>query len=195
MAAVNKDRTLWLGKGRIILADGGAHDAGDTLMNPYFHPKTAEQFWFNFCQSSSRFFVEETFGRWKNRWRFLLRPCDTKHELTSRMIYASMALHNFLTRHKDAATFDEADDAKTWTDFYLAIPANAAPGPKWLHPVINRGIQRSRSWPGKPRPRLGLQCQSATSLTTCRPGASWCSHQCHWCQCGSASAKALRLAA
>ena len=108
MAAVNKDRTLWLGKGGIILADGGARDAGDTLMNPYFNPKTAEQFWFNFCQSSSRFFVEETFGRWKNRWRFLLRPCDTKHELTSRMIYASMVLHNFLTRHKDAATFDEA---------------------------------------------------------------------------------------
>ena len=52
MAAVNKDRTLWLGKGGIILADGGARDAGDTLMNPYFNPKTAEQFWFNFCQSS-----------------------------------------------------------------------------------------------------------------------------------------------
>ena len=164
MAAVNKDRTLWLGKGGIILADGGARDAGDTLMNPYFNPKTAEQFWFNFCQSSSRFFVEETFGRWKNRWRFLLRPCDTKHELTSRMIYASMVLHNFLTRHKDAATFDEADDAKTWTDFYLENKAMLCPScvrrqPQPKHCVHverndNRASQRSWSKPSDQRDHL-----------------------------------------
>ena len=153
MAAVNEDRTLWLGKGGIILADGGARDAGDTLMNPYFNPKTAEQFWFNFCQSSSRFFVEETFGRWKNRWRFLLRPCVTKHELTSRMIYA-MVLHNFLTRHKDAATFDEADDAKTWTDFYrenkaMLCPSCARRQPQPKHCVhVERNDKRAsqRSW-------------------------------------------------
>jgi hypothetical protein len=154
MAAANEDRTLWLGKGGIILADGGARDAGDILMNPYFNPKTAEQFWFNFCQSSSRFFVEETFGRWKNRWRFLLRPCDTKHELTSRMIYASMVLHNFLTRHKDAATFDEADDAKTWTDFYrenkaMLCPSCARRQPQPKHCVhVERNDKRAsqRSW-------------------------------------------------
>ena len=154
MAAVNEDRTRWLGKGGIILADGGARDAGDILMNPYFNPKTAEQFWFNFCQSSSRFFVEETFGRWKNRWRFLLRPCDTKHELTSRMIYASMVLHNFLTRHKDAATFDEADDAKTWTDFYrenkaMLCPSCARRQPQPKHCVhVERNDKRAsqRSW-------------------------------------------------
>ena len=133
-------------------------------MNPYFNPKTAEQFWFNFCQSSSRFFVEETFGRWKNRWRFLLRPCDTKHELTSRMIYASMVLHNFLTRHKDAATFDEADDTKTWTDFYLENKAMLCPScarrqPQPKHCVHverndKRAWQRSWSKPSEQRDHL-----------------------------------------
>ena len=66
-------------------------------MNPYYNPTTPQEFHFNFCQSSTRFFVEETFGRWKNRFRFLINPCDTEHELTSRMIYASMILHNFIT--------------------------------------------------------------------------------------------------
>ena len=54
-----------------------------------------------------RFFVEETFGRLKNRFRFLLAATGLSHRSTTRLVYAALILHNLCTIHKDdhAASF------------------------------------------------------------------------------------------
>eukprot|EP00965_Chrysotila_dentata_P074715 2468608-Pleurochrysis_carterae.AAC.1 len=41
----------------------------------------------------------ESFGRWKNRWRFLLRASYNRHNLTNHLIYTFMILHNMCTIH------------------------------------------------------------------------------------------------
>ena len=58
----------YLGEDGVVLGDSGASDGDGVFMNPYPHPKTPQEFYFNFCHSSTRFYVEETFGRWKNRF-------------------------------------------------------------------------------------------------------------------------------
>ena len=66
------------------------------FLNACRNPSTEGlEIWFNFGHSSSRFFVEETVGRWRRRFRFLPNPCATGHELTAQMIFASLILHNF----------------------------------------------------------------------------------------------------
>ena len=138
MEAVRADPVRWLGPGGVIVADGGCHDHDGLFMNPYFNPTTPQEFHFNFCQSSTRVFVEETFGRWKNRFRFLINPCDTEHELTSRMIYASMILHNFITVNSaNSGLADSAfgievmaggkTDTEIWAEFYSANEPDLCP--------------------------------------------------------------------
>ena len=138
MEAVREDPVRWLGARGCIVADGGCHDHDGLFMNPYFNPTTPQEFHFNFCQSSTRFFVEETFGRWKNRFRFLLIPCDTEHELTTRMIYASMILHNFITVNScNSGLADSAfeievmsggkTDTEIWAEFYSTNEPDLCP--------------------------------------------------------------------
>jgi hypothetical protein len=70
-AKITAHRTEWLGKDGYILGDGGTTDPQGIVLTPIHMPRTVQDKWFNFCHSSTRFFVEETFGRWKNRLRTL----------------------------------------------------------------------------------------------------------------------------
>ena len=127
MAKVYANREAWLGKDGCIAADGGASDGGDILLNPIPGASEPEDEWYNFCHSSTRFFVEETFGRWKSRARFLLYQMDLDHRTASRLIYASMVLHNFFTIHKDSAvSFSEGADEE-WSEFFATFTPTACP--------------------------------------------------------------------
>jgi hypothetical protein len=64
-------RAMWLGEGGFILGDGGTTDPNGIVLTPINIPRTVQEKWYHFCHSSTRFFVEETFGRWKNRFRYL----------------------------------------------------------------------------------------------------------------------------
>ena len=61
LKAMQADRTKWLGEGGVILGDSGASDSGKLFMNPYHAPTDPERLWFNFCHSSTRFFVEQAY--------------------------------------------------------------------------------------------------------------------------------------
>jgi hypothetical protein len=72
MSAIAKDPDLWLGPNGVILGDSGASDGDAFFLNPYHSRTDPERLWFNFCRSSARFFVEQVFGMWKSRFRFLM---------------------------------------------------------------------------------------------------------------------------
>lgn len=117
VSRLQSNRDVWLGPGGVVAGDGGASDAGNVFLNPYFQPSTARENWFNFCHSSTRFFVEEVFGRWKNRWRCLMRPMDLDHRLTSLAIYVTAILHNLLTvEHRREGIDGDEPSAFTGTD-------------------------------------------------------------------------------
>ena len=61
MEAMKQDPDTWLGKGGVILGDSGAGDGGSVFMNPYHSPDRSqpERLYFNFCHSSTRFYVEQ----------------------------------------------------------------------------------------------------------------------------------------
>ena len=121
------NREAWLGADGVIAADGGASDGSALLLNPYRSPEDADQKYFNFCHSSTRFFVEETFGRWKNRFRFLLKQSDYDHKTLTRLVYASMILRNACTIHKDdAVTFDTGSD-EDWQTFFQEFASHRCP--------------------------------------------------------------------
>jgi hypothetical protein len=117
MRALSVDPAAWLGPGGLVLGDSGASDGDSFFMNPFHAPTEPEKCWFNFCHSSTRFFVEQTFGIWKSRFRFLLHPLNTKHRLTCLMIYASAILHNFLIAHV-GADYDAHMSAANWRNFF-----------------------------------------------------------------------------
>lgn len=119
MRAIEEDPGKWLGSHCVMLGDCGASDGSKHFVNPYHSPTRPEHAWFNFCHSSTRFFIEELFGRWKNRWRFFLHPHDTDHKLTTRLIYISAILHNFCTYHARDEIPTLADDTTPdWLAFY-----------------------------------------------------------------------------
>ena len=118
MRQIAEDRERWLGKNGIILGDGGASDHDGVFMNPYRTPKQADECYFNFCHSSTRFVVEETFGRWKNRFRFLLRTHDMAHELHTRMVYTTIILHNYCTVKADNAVDFDVGSSTQWQKFF-----------------------------------------------------------------------------
>jgi hypothetical protein len=72
------DTETWLGRDGIALTDSAWGGGSSLVMCPYTvcDGETVAQQWFNFVHSSTRFFVEETFGRWKSRFRFLLKPIE-----------------------------------------------------------------------------------------------------------------------
>ena len=128
LASIQSDPDKWLGPNGVILGDCGASDGDGLFLNPYFNPSEPDKCWFNFCHSSTRFFVEEVFGRWKNRWRFLLDPSQVDHKLTSQMIYASAVLHNFCTVH---ACYDQDLDTcmsgGAWKKFFTSDKIDLCP--------------------------------------------------------------------
>lgn len=127
---IKADPEAWLGVDGVIAADGGASDGGELLLNPIANAREPEDCWYNFCHSSTRFPVEETFGRWKNRWRFLLREMHLDHKTANLLIYVSMILHNLCTIHKDDAVdfTDGVDDE--WRAFFEKFEADACPSCK-----------------------------------------------------------------
>jgi hypothetical protein len=139
MEAVRQDRQSWIGDD-VILGDGGASDGDGVILNPYRNPTSPDEFWFNFCHSSTRFYVEETFGRWKNRWRFLLSGlCGCEHALAVLMIHVSMVLHNFVTVENILAAISEElpenhgeDGESSWATFYDANTPMLCPSCKRL---------------------------------------------------------------
>ena len=58
MEKVTNEPDTWLGKGGVILGDSGASDGDRVFLNPYHGPTDPERCWFNFCHSSTRFFVD-----------------------------------------------------------------------------------------------------------------------------------------
>jgi hypothetical protein len=128
LEAIKADPDKWLGPHGVILGDCGASDSDGVFLNPYHNPSESEKCWFNFCHSSTRFFVEETFGRWKNRWRFLLDPSHVDHKLTSQMIYASAVLHNFCTVHMRAGgDLDGCMAGGAWKQFFTEAQVQLCP--------------------------------------------------------------------
>jgi len=87
MEQIRQDPEAWLGPDGCVAADGGASDGGDFLLNPIPAATELVDLWYNFCHSSTRFFVEETFGRFKNRFRFLLYQCDLSHKVFTKLVY------------------------------------------------------------------------------------------------------------
>jgi hypothetical protein len=141
MECLRADRLSWLGD-HVIVVDGGCgdgtggNDRTSIFLSPYRNPTSPDEFWFNFCHSSTRFYVEETFGRWKNRYRFLLHGlCDCDHELATWLIHTSMVLHNFATKENNLAGRDHADyctdkDEASWETFYRLNKAMLCPSCK-----------------------------------------------------------------
>ena len=127
MSAFTKEPEKWLGKGGLTLGDSGASDGDKFFLNPYHCPTEPEKCWFNFCHSSTRFFVEETFGRWKNRWRFLMEPSGTKIKLTCLMVYASAVLHNLCTVHAYDDVEMSVGMSPHWASFFDQYKAQRCP--------------------------------------------------------------------
>ena len=56
---------------------------------------------FNYLHSSLRSVIEQTFGVWKNKWR-ILRSMPSFHIRTqTRIIVATIVLHNFIRAHEN----------------------------------------------------------------------------------------------
>ena len=127
MGQIAQNREAWLGVDGVIAADGGASDGGNLLLNPIPNATTVTDLWYNFCHSSTRFFVEETFGRWKNRFRFLIQACDLDHKRFTNIIYASLILHNLCTIHKDDAVDFSSGCDEQWLAFFKHYARDACP--------------------------------------------------------------------
>mmetsp|Transcript_71370 Transcript_71370/g.149009 ORF Transcript_71370/g.149009 Transcript_71370/m.149009 type:complete len:214 (-) Transcript_71370:25-666(-) len=97
---VLRDRNRWLGVNGYILGDGG-FGLVDILLTPYHNPRSKIHKYFNFCLSSTRFVVEETFGRWKNRFRVLRNYQYTQKKTAMWVIYSTMVLHNICEYMRD----------------------------------------------------------------------------------------------
>ena len=102
ISADDSVREAWLGRGGLIAGDGGTHDEKGILLTPIPGPTTPQDLWYNFCHSSTRFFVEETFGRWKNKFRVLLTEMHIPYKLATQIIASTMVLHNYIALTKTA---------------------------------------------------------------------------------------------
>lgn len=127
MQAIKSDPDKWLGPGGVVLGDSGASDGDSVFLNPYHNPSEEEKCWFNFCHSSTRFFVEQTFGMWKSRFRFLLCYMrGANHTLTTKLIYASAILHNYFVVHSGDKV-DVDTTAPCWTRFFESFKVMSCP--------------------------------------------------------------------
>ena len=131
LAKISADPDKWLGKGGVILGDSGASDSDRVFLNPYHCPTEPEKCWFNFCHSSTRFFVEQTFGIWKSRFRFLMHSLPgLTHKLFVQLIYASAILHNYLIATR-SDLFRAVDVySPDWRTFFAKYAAHICPSCK-----------------------------------------------------------------
>ena len=128
MREVAKDPDRWLGPGGVILGDSGASDGDAYFLNPYHSPTDPKRLWFNFCHSSTRFFVEQAFGMWKSRFRFLLHSMPgTTHKLFTKLIYASAIMHNLLVVHSKDVVSDTTMNAQAWSTFFTSFKSHRCP--------------------------------------------------------------------
>ncbi|XP_067652410.1 uncharacterized protein [Haliotis asinina] len=79
----------------VIIADP-AYPMCPWLLKPYSNrgALTEEQSYFNYRLSSARMTIENTFGRFKGRWRRLSKRIDVDVEFVPVLTAASVALHN-----------------------------------------------------------------------------------------------------
>lgn len=98
-AVMRSNPTAWLGHGGVFSADSGFGQGSDVLL-PWPESACAKKSYFNFCHSSTRFFVEEAFGRVKNRFRVLLKANELSNEHCVEAITACFLLHNFCEDNK-----------------------------------------------------------------------------------------------
>eukprot|EP00961_Rhodomonas_salina_P032778 441777-Rhodomonas_salina.2 len=108
---LKNDREAWLGKRGFVVGDGG-FGLGAMMLVPYRSPSNKMQKYFNFCISSTRFFVEETFGRWKNCFHQLqdYQYCNQRHMCW--IILSTMICHNMCQAFRDDSPADIADADK-----------------------------------------------------------------------------------
>jgi hypothetical protein len=115
-AEMHKNRNLWLGEDGIAVADTAWGIGSELVMTPYtaMDGSTESQQWFNFVHSSTRFFVEEVNGRWKNQFRCLLHCLRFSQEHSKKIIYATAVLHNICTLLGDLEQmyFDGSDSGQ-----------------------------------------------------------------------------------
>lgn len=57
---------------------------------------------FNYFHSSLRSTIERTFGVWKNRFGILRNMPNYNYKTQVQIVYATMAIHNFIRRHSDS---------------------------------------------------------------------------------------------
>ena len=127
MEDISGDPARWLGPSGVVLGDSGASDGDKVFLNPYHNPSDPDKLYFNFCHSSTRFFVEQVFGIWKSRFRFLMCPiAGANHSLTTKLIYASCILHNYLVVHaEDKVEVDTSE--RSWTKFFATFKKMSCP--------------------------------------------------------------------
>ena len=165
MLEISKDHDKWLGTDGVILGDSGASDADGVFLNPYHAPVEPEKLWFNFCHSSTRFFVEQTFGIWKSRFRFLLDPLRVRHKLHVKLVYTSAILHNMLiVLGQDNGQVLTEDANVSWSQFFALhekdrCPQCAREGKKHcIHQTVHRNggaqVSQARSVPSALRDEM-----------------------------------------
>jgi len=91
----------WLGPGGCVAADSG-FGAGPRVLVPGPDDGSDKWGYYNFCHSSTRFFVEEAFGRLKNRFRILLNASKITFKVMIMIIEACILLHNWCEDHRRA---------------------------------------------------------------------------------------------
>ena len=106
-AEMHKNRKLWLGKDGVVTADTAWGIGSELVLTPYTvaDGSTEALQWYNFVHSSTRFFVEEVYGRWKNRFRCLIHGLRFSNEHSMKIIYATAVLHNICTLCNDLEDF------------------------------------------------------------------------------------------
>ena len=113
---MHMNRKRWLGEDGVALADTAWGGGSELVMTPYTvaDGSTEAQQWYNFVHSSTRFFVEETYGRWKNRFRCIINGLHFSNEHSKNIIFATAVLHNTCTlcNDFDSEYFDGSDVSK-----------------------------------------------------------------------------------
>ena len=181
MAAMRNDPELWLGPGGVVLGDSGASDNDTLFLNPYHNPGAhePEKSWFNFCHSSSRFFVEQTFGMWKSRFRFLLGATQgLNHALASQLIFASAVLHNYLVVHS-GDKIESGVSEPEWARFFETFKAHMCPSCKrdglahCVHQAVYRnGAAQMRAARKKPSVKRDEDCARMWDEVSAGPDAA-----------------------
>ena len=122
LGLIRADSNAWLGvdddgeQHGFVLGDGGFGN-DNLIMTPIANAVTNRDIWFNYVFSSTRFFIEQCFGMWKNRFRVNIRASNVTHGTAVMTIYATMILNNYLQIH----------DSDEWATLVASEGYNPAP--------------------------------------------------------------------